>query len=70
MQLFENAPRIGDKTYLHGLDRSVERHPGLDFMEVQRWAKVKKQMNALMSTDIFARRPLDEKTTEYLVLRQ
>jgi exonuclease 3'-5' domain-containing protein 1 len=65
VQLLENASRFGDKTYLHGLDRSVERDLGLDFMEVQRWAKVKRDMKALMSTDIFAHRPLDEKTMEY-----
>ncbi|KAK3947453.1 hypothetical protein QBC32DRAFT_247697 [Pseudoneurospora amorphoporcata] len=67
VQLLENASRVGDKTYLRGLDKCVEEDLGLKFMEVHRWVKAKKEVQALMPNDIFARRPLDAKTMQYCV---
>jgi exonuclease 3'-5' domain-containing protein 1 len=67
VQLLENASRFGDKTYLRGLDKCVERDLGLKFMEVHRWVKTKKEVQALMPNDVFARRPLDPKTMQYCV---
>ena len=37
IQLLENASRAGDKTYLHGLDKSIQSSLKLGFMEVHRW---------------------------------
>jgi exonuclease 3'-5' domain-containing protein 1 len=62
VQLLENASRVGDKTYLHGLSKSVETDLRLKFMERDRWVKTKKEVQALMAKDIFACRPLDVKT--------
>lgn len=67
VQLLENASRVGDKTYLHGLSKCVETDLRLKFMERHRWVKTKKEVQALMPNDIFARRPLDAKTLEYCV---
>ncbi|KAK3354736.1 ribonuclease H-like domain-containing protein [Neurospora tetraspora] len=67
VQLLENASRVCDKTYLRGLDKCVEKDLGLKFMEVHRWVKTKKEVQALMPNDIFARRPLDAKTVQYCV---
>lgn len=68
VQLLENASRAGDKTYLHGLDKSVDRDlSALTFTEWERWAQTKKGVKALMSTDVFTRRPLDVTTMQYCI---
>ena len=67
VQLLENASRVGDKTYLRGLDKCVEKDLRLKFVEVHRWVKTKKEVQALMPDDIFAGRPLDAKTIQYCV---
>ncbi|KFA76992.1 hypothetical protein S40288_10256 [Stachybotrys chartarum IBT 40288] len=67
VQLLENASRVGDKTYLHGLNACVQKDLKLKYMEVNRWIKIKKEVQALMANDIFSRRPLDAKTMQYCV---
>ncbi|KAH6843498.1 ribonuclease H-like domain-containing protein [Chaetomium sp. MPI-CAGE-AT-0009] len=67
VQLLENGSRVGDKTYLHGLDKSVKIDLGLKFMDVYCWVKIKKDVQALMPNDIFAYRPLDAMTIQYCV---
>ncbi|KAI1084768.1 ribonuclease H-like domain-containing protein [Whalleya microplaca] len=67
VQLLENASRAGDKTYARGLDKCVEKDLGLKFMEVHRWIRTKKEVQALFPNDIFARRPMDAKTMQYCV---
>ena len=65
VQLLENASRAEDKTYLHGLDRCMGRDLGLKSMDLDRWSETKREVQALMPHDIFARRPLDAKTVQY-----
>ncbi|KAJ9139510.1 3-5 exonuclease [Coniochaeta hoffmannii] len=65
VQLLENGSRPGDKTYLRGLGTCVEKDLKLNFMEVHRWVKTKKEVQALMGEDIFSRRPLDVRTMQY-----
>ncbi|KAK4236790.1 hypothetical protein C8A03DRAFT_45247 [Achaetomium macrosporum] len=67
VQLFENASRAGDETYLRGLSICVEKDPKLTVMELHRWLKTKNEVQALMSNDIFARLALDAKTLQYCV---
>ncbi|KAK3947360.1 ribonuclease H-like domain-containing protein [Pseudoneurospora amorphoporcata] len=70
VQLLENGSRVGDKTYLYGLDRCAERDLGLKYVEKQRWVRTKQEVRALMNmpnNDIFSRRPLDAKTLQYCV---
>ncbi|KAJ4344025.1 hypothetical protein N0V85_009823, partial [Neurospora sp. IMI 360204] len=70
VQLLENGSRVGEKTYLYGLDRCVERDLGLKYEEKQRWVRIKQEVRALMNmpnNDIFSRRPLDAKTMQYCV---
>ncbi|KAK3948340.1 ribonuclease H-like domain-containing protein [Pseudoneurospora amorphoporcata] len=67
VQLLENASRVGNKTYLYGLDRCVERDLRLGFIEKQHWVNTKNVVRALMENDIFSRRPLDAKTMQYCV---
>jgi exonuclease 3'-5' domain-containing protein 1 len=64
IQLLENASRADDKTYLHGLDKSIREDLKLGFMDRERWIKTKKEVQALMPNDIFSRRPLDYKTKQ------
>jgi exonuclease 3'-5' domain-containing protein 1 len=65
IQLLENASRSDDKTYVRGLDKSIQYDLKLGFMEIHRWLRVKSDFRSLMSTDIFATRPLDDKTIQY-----
>lgn len=65
VQLFENASRTGDKTYLRGLATCIEHDLRLKFMDVHRWLRTKKEVQALMPNDVFARRPLDAKIIHY-----
>ena len=44
IQLFENASRAGDKTYIRGLDKSVQFDLKLGFMEIHRWIRTKKEI--------------------------
>ncbi|KAM0499074.1 hypothetical protein ACHAP8_005778 [Fusarium lateritium] len=67
IQLLENAPRAGGRTYVRGLDTCVEKDLWLKAMEVHRWTKTKREVKALMHSDIFSRRPLDAKTMQYCV---
>lgn len=73
VQLLENASRVGNKTYLNGLDKCVQRDLRLTYTEAQRWARTKQEVKALMHVpngnddNIFARRPLDAKTLQYCV---
>lgn len=68
IQLLENASRVGDKTYLHGLDKSVQSDLVLKWTEKERWIRTKREVRALMTNnDVFACRPLDTKTMQYCV---
>src|ERR1700733_1982524 len=65
IQLLENASRTGDKTYIRGLDKSVQFDLKLGFMETNRWIRTKKEVQRLMQANVFASRPMDAKTIEY-----
>lgn len=67
IQLLENASRAGDKTYIRGLDKSVQFDLRLGFMEINRWIRTKKEVQSLMSADVFAARPMGTKTVQYCV---
>jgi exonuclease 3'-5' domain-containing protein 1 len=67
VQLLENGSRADDKKYLHGLEKSVGMDLRLGVTERERWIRTKKEVQALMSNDIFSRRPLDAKTMQYCV---
>ena len=67
IQLLENASRVGVKTYLRGLDKCVQFDLKLGFMETNRWIRTKKEIKSLMSADIFAARPIEDKTAQYCV---
>jgi exonuclease 3'-5' domain-containing protein 1 len=65
IQLLENASRTGDKTYVRGLDKSVQFDLKLGFMELNRWIRTKKEVVSLMAANVFASRPMDAKTVQY-----
>jgi exonuclease 3'-5' domain-containing protein 1 len=67
VQLLENATRFGDKTYLRGLARSIQYDCNLGLLERNRWLSTKEETTKLMSTGVFAARPLDGKTIDYCV---
>ena len=67
IQLLENAARIGDKTYIRGLDKSVQFDLKLGFMETNRWIRTKKEVRNLMPNNVFTARPMDDKTVQYCV---
>lgn len=65
IQLLENASRVGDKTYLCGLDKAIQFDLKLGFMELNRWIRSKKEFRSLMSTNVFTTRPVEAKTVQY-----
>jgi exonuclease 3'-5' domain-containing protein 1 len=65
IQLLENASRTDDKTYIRGLDKSIQFDLKLGFMEINRWIRTKKEVQSLMPTNVFASRPMDAKTIQY-----
>lgn len=70
IQLLENATRYGSKTYLRGLNASVQRDLDLSYAEVSRWTKTKQQGAAQMDSaaaSIFSVRPLAPETVSYCV---
>lgn len=67
IQLLENASREDDKTYIRGLDKSVQYDLKLGFMELNRWLRTKKDVKDLMPNNVFSARPLDAKTIQYCV---
>lgn len=67
IQLLENASRVGDKTYICGLDKSIQSDLKLGFMELHRWIRSKKEVLSLMPTNIFSTRPVAAKTAQYCV---
>lgn len=67
IQLFENASRLGKKTFVRGLEKCVEADLGLGPQERLQWVETKNEIKALMSHDIFSRRPIDAKTARYCV---
>lgn len=67
IQLLENATRVGDKTYVHGLDKCVQFDLKLGFMALNRWLRTKNDTRKLMSTGVFDTRPLDIQTIQYCV---
>jgi len=44
IQLLENASRASDKTYIRGLDKSIQFDLKLGFMEIHRWIRIKKEI--------------------------
>ncbi len=67
IQLLENASRAGDKTYIHGLHKSIQLDLKLGFMEIHRWIRTKEEVQSRMPADVFATRPIDAKTAQYCV---
>ena len=67
IQLLENASRTDNKTYIRGLDRSVQFDLKLGFIEINHWIRTKKEVQSLMSADVFAAQPIDVKTAQYCV---
>lgn len=67
IQLIENMSRIGGRTYLRGLDQSIENDLNLEAEESSRRSVVKKEITTLMTTNIFDSRPMDPQTVEYCV---
>ncbi|KFZ18509.1 hypothetical protein V501_01177 [Pseudogymnoascus sp. VKM F-4519 (FW-2642)] len=67
IQLLENASREDDKTYIRGLDKSVQYDLKLGFVELNRWLRTKKDVKDLMANNVFSTRPLDAKTIQYCV---
>lgn len=65
IQLLENASRVGNKTYLRGLDKAIQFDLKLKFVELNRWIRSKKEIKRLMPTNIFAIRPVEVKTAQY-----
>lgn len=63
VQLLENASRVGDKTYLHSLDKSIENHLTLNVLLVYRMI----MPMGVTFDDVFARRPVDESVMQYCV---
>jgi exonuclease 3'-5' domain-containing protein 1 len=62
VQLLENASRVGDKTYLCGLEKAVQLDMELGFTELSRWTSSKREIKSLMSANVFAIRPVEAKT--------
>ncbi|OIW32663.1 hypothetical protein CONLIGDRAFT_699551 [Coniochaeta ligniaria NRRL 30616] len=69
IQLLENATRFGSKTYLRGLNVSVQRDLDLDNLDKAHWVMIKQQGSALMdsATSIFSVRPMAPATVSYCV---
>ncbi|KAK7733121.1 hypothetical protein SLS53_008309 [Cytospora paraplurivora] len=67
IQLLENASRTRDKTFLCGLDKAIQYHLHMGYMERQRWMQTKKDIRKLLSTDVFSKRPLATKTIQYCI---
>lgn len=67
IQLLENASRTGGRTYVHGLDKAIQFDLRLGFMEASRWVRKKKEIQRLMSANIFTARPMDPQTIQYCV---
>lgn len=65
IQLLENASRVGIKQYVRGLDKSIQFDLRPGFMELNGWMQTKREITNLMSTDIFAPRPMEAKTAQY-----
>ncbi|KAH7009812.1 ribonuclease H-like domain-containing protein [Ilyonectria destructans] len=65
IQLLENASRVGEKTYLRGLDKAIQFDLKLKFVELNRWIRSKKEIKRLMAANIFAIRPVEAKTAQY-----
>lgn len=67
IQLLENATRTGPKTYLCGLAKAIEYGLKLKYTDRALWMATKNAVTAKMSTNIFAMRPMEEKTVQYCV---
>ncbi|KAF5663320.1 3' 5' exonuclease [Fusarium circinatum] len=67
IQLLENASRVGDKTYIRGLDICVEKDLRLGFMELHAWVRTKRAVRTRMANDVFSRHPLDSETEQYCI---
>ncbi|KAH8742804.1 ribonuclease H-like domain-containing protein [Diaporthe sp. PMI_573] len=65
IQLLENASRIGDKTYLCGLEKAIRLDMKLGFTELNRWTSSKREIKSLMSANVFTIRPVEAKTVQY-----
>jgi hypothetical protein len=55
IQSFSRTHRLlGDEEYVRGLDKCVQRDLRLGFRELNRWIRIKKDIQRLMSANIFA----------------
>lgn len=67
IQLFENATRKGEKTYLYGLAKAIDLDLQLNWSDHRRWQDTKKAVIGLMPSGVFAARPMERSTIEYCV---
>ena len=67
VQLLELGSRHRDKTYLCGLEKAIEFDLRLDPVVRHRWVRSKAETKKLMPTNIFAARPVADKTLQYCV---
>ncbi|KAK9778956.1 putative Ribonuclease H-like domain-containing protein [Seiridium cardinale] len=67
VQLLENASRIGGKTYLHGLEKAIKFDLRLGYLELDRWTRRKNSIRNLMSSNVFAVRPVSDEVAQYCV---
>lgn len=65
IQLLENASRTGDKKYVCGLEKAIQLDLKLGFMKLHHWIRTKKDIQNLMTSDVFVTRPIDLKTAQY-----
>ncbi|TID13635.1 3 -5 exonuclease [Venturia nashicola] len=67
IQLLENATRSGPKTYLCGLAKAIDMDLKLKYTDRVLWTATKNAVSAEMANDVFAKRPMDDKTFQYCV---
>ena len=65
IQLLENASRSSSKKYICGLDKAIQQDLRLGFAEIGHWRRTKSDIVSLMPTNIFAARPMEDKTIQY-----
>lgn len=67
VQLLELGSRSGNKTYLCGLEKAIKQDLALDCTVRDRWVRCKEETKKLMPTNVFAIRPVEDKTIQYCV---
>ncbi|KAE9961965.1 hypothetical protein BLS_001072 [Venturia inaequalis] len=67
IQLLENATRAGNKSHFCGLAKAIETDLKLKHTDRALWTATKNAVTAKMSTNVFAKRPMDDETVRYCV---